>query len=418
MNNKNFVSIIIPVIRPKNIKNLIGLIEKNAGIPRNEYEILTKEDKERRGAPIMVKELTEESKYDLVMFLGDDCEPLPNFLSQARETMGSFQGGWGLVGLYDIERPGNHAPTHWLAHKRLLKFTREFFHTGYIHQYCDNELRLWAHSLNRYRLNKLAKVNHKHVGFKDKSKTFRENIEMNNDTDMKRVYSFYVSNHDKDLFNKRKRIVIKETHKCLPLGMRLGLSMLTESLAIMGMDAGKTVIGNKTWNAKGHWENVNMIRINMKILDIFGCSFEHPDLPVGFEDDSRLDSLYDEAYDIKEFVIKHSITMATLPFWRKAYTILPVFINRNVNAIALSLFYKHNIKIKEGKRIWGEYVNKVRREIIKGMDLVEFNYESYISDPIPHIKKVYTSFNLKWMYDKTKENELREFIDFKLRYKS
>lgn len=410
MDNKNFVSIIIPVIRPQNIAKLIKLIKKNAGVPKNEYEILTEEDTARIGAPKMVKKLTDKAKYDLVMFLGDDCEPLPNFLSVAIETMQEFQGKWGLVGLYDVERPGDHAPAHWLAHKKLLKFTGEFFHTGYTHQYCDNELYMWASYLNRYKLNELAQVNHKHVGFKDKNKTFKENIAASNDDDMKRVYSNYSHDFDQSLFRRRQEVIIRSTHKCIPLGIKAGSSMLAGSLAIMGMD---TV--DKDWKAKDHWENNTMKEINLSILDMFGCSPEHPDLPKGFENDPRLDPLYDKAHTIKKFIIKHSLTMVTLPFWRKAFTILPVFINKDINVIILSLLKEHNIKVAKGRQIWNDYTKRMRLETIRGMNMAEFNYDDYISDPIPYIKRVYSSFGLKWMYDKSKEDTLKEFVNPKLK---
>lgn len=411
------VSIVIPVIRPQNIPDLKRMIEKNAGINKNQYEILTEEDTQRIGAPKMVKKLVDKSKYDMVMFIGDDCEPAPNFLSQAIETMKSFQGGWGLVGLYDVERPGRHAPAHWLGHKKLLEFMGgEFFNTKYIHQYCDNELYMWAVFLHRYRLNKLSKINHRHVGFKDKTKTFEDNLKNSDDKDMKRVYSADVHDHDKAVFRERMPLIIKKTHKCIPLGMRSGSSMLTGSLSIMGMDAGETVYGDPKWNAKGHWENMEMIRINMSILNRFNCTFEHPDLPDGFENDPRLDDLYEEALKIEPFVIKHPTSMATLAFWAKAFTVLPVFINRDPESVAISMFKKHDIPIEEGKRIWNEYIVRMRKEVEKGLPLAEFNFEDYVKDPVPYIKKTFNVFGLSWMYDSSKEDELREFVDPKLKH--
>jgi len=417
IDSMNKVSIIIPVIRPKLLANLVSLIHKNAGVPDEQYEILAEEDTERIGAPLMVRGLVDRSQHDLVMFIGDDCEPQPNFLAEAIKTMKTFQGEWGLVGLNDIERPGNHAPAHWLGHKRLLKFTGgEFFNTEYIHQYCDNELYMWAYSLNRYRLNKLAKINHKHEGFKDKTKSFRENVDASGDKDIKRVYSAEVRDHDKKVFDRRKQLVIRKTYKCLPLGMRSGSSMLTGALSIMGMDAGQTVYSDPAWNAKGHWENMEMININMAILKAFNCTFEHPDLPEGFEDDPKMDPLYDRALKIEPFVIKHPITMATLPFWMRAFTVLPVFINRDPESVAKSLLKKHHHPLEEGRRIWKEYIAKMRNEVANGLAMAEFSYEDFILNPVPYIKQTFTAFGLDWMYDKSKEDELKEFVDPKLNH--
>ena len=207
------ISIIIPVIRPDNIPNLIKLIEKNAGIRRKQFEILTEEDKERIGAPKMVKKLVEKTKYNLVMFLGDDCLPKPDFLYKAHKAMQGLPNKWGLVGLNDMQRPADHAPTHWMAHKKLLEYCEEFFHTGYIHQFCDNELHLWASLLNRYVRADDSKILHNHIGFKDKSKKFYDNINEGNDEDMKRVYSAKVFAHDKQLFIKRKIMIINKLIK-------------------------------------------------------------------------------------------------------------------------------------------------------------------------------------------------------------
>ena len=393
------------------------MIEKNAGVPKDQYEILTEEDTERIGAPKMVKKLVDKAKYDLIMFIGDDCAPEPNFLAEAIKTMKTFQGGWGLVGLNDIERPGKHAPPHWLGHRRLLNFMGgEFFNTEYIHQYCDNELYMWALTLNRYKLNKLAKINHRHEGFKNKTKTFRENVDASEDKDIKRVYSAKVHNHDKAVFDRRREIVIRKTHKCIPLGMRSGSSMLTGALALMGMDAGQTVFGDPHWNAKGHWENLEMININMAILKAFNCTFEHPDLPEGFEDDPLMDPLYDRALKIEPFVIKHPITMATLPFWMRAFTILPVFINRDPESVAQSLLKKHHHPLDEGRRIWKEYIARMRNEVANGLAMAEFPYEDFILDPVPYIKQTFKTFGLDFMYDNSKEDELRKFVDPKLKH--
>jgi len=206
------VSIIIPVIRPKNIPRLSRMIVRNAGIPGNDLEILTEEDTKRIGAPKMVKRLTDKAANDLVMFIGDDCEPQKNFVKFTVNAMKKLPDGWGLVGMADKERPGDHAPTHWLGHKKLLEYTGgEFFHTGYIHQFCDNELCLWATCLGRYVLEPKAVISHKHDGFKNKKKSFRENLEASKDKDYKRVYSQQVFDHDRQLFEQRKDMIINAT---------------------------------------------------------------------------------------------------------------------------------------------------------------------------------------------------------------
>jgi hypothetical protein len=57
------------------------------------------EDENRIGTPKMVKNLVQMATHNLVMYLGDDCEPEQNFVLPALNTMKKFDGNWGLVGL-------------------------------------------------------------------------------------------------------------------------------------------------------------------------------------------------------------------------------------------------------------------------------------------------------------------------------
>jgi len=191
------VSIVIPVIRPESAKKCIEKIKENAGIESSLYEIITEEDKDRIGCPKILKSLTEKAKYDLVMFLGDDTEPEPEFLVEAISSMSQLPDGWGLVALNDGMTDGNKLATHWLAHKKLLDHTenREFFYTGYDHQFCDNELTDIAKGLGRYIYSDRAKIKHNHP---IKDRAFE-------DEDYARVYSKEVERKDQKLYMTRKK---------------------------------------------------------------------------------------------------------------------------------------------------------------------------------------------------------------------
>ena len=190
------VSIIIPVIREDRVNDCIEAIKKNIAIPDDKYEILAEVDHNRIGCPKMVKKLTDKSKYDLVMFLGDDTVPQPGFMSNAVKAMNRFQDFWGLVGLNDGIQDGERCATHWLAHKKLLDYleNREFFFTGYTHQRCDVELTEIAKNMNRYIYAKDAKIKHNHpasdMAFDDEF--YRD------------AYSTKNHDHDHKLFIERK----------------------------------------------------------------------------------------------------------------------------------------------------------------------------------------------------------------------
>jgi hypothetical protein len=185
------VSIIIPVIRPNLLERCVSAIKTNAEY--DNYEIITEEDVDRIGCPKMVKKLVERTTGDAVMFLGDDTIPQPGFLKNAVNQLKSFKDNIGLVALNDGTNRRMLA-THWLAHKKILPIIGgEFFHTGYHHCYCDNELSLRTQLLDLYAYCHDSVIEHDNPILKK--------TEM--DEHYKRAYSFY--EQDRVLFENRKR---------------------------------------------------------------------------------------------------------------------------------------------------------------------------------------------------------------------
>jgi len=136
------VSIIIPTLgRDEQTKNLVDILPDICGWKN--IEILTPMDhfECRQGCPKTLKSGVHASKGEFVCFLGSDCTPKPDFLRKALECMyRKFPKADGLVSLNEGRWYGNIA-THWLASKQLLPaLDGEFFHTGYMHNGCDNEL--------------------------------------------------------------------------------------------------------------------------------------------------------------------------------------------------------------------------------------------------------------------------------------
>jgi hypothetical protein len=197
------ISIVIPVIRPDKANRCIEAIYANAGLPPDAFEIITEEDTDRVGCPIMVKRLVRQAQHSRIAFIGDDCIPQPGFLEKALNTMNQFPMGWGMVGFNDNLRNVwdkgianlRRAPAHWMCHKKLLEFLDyEFFHTGYKHCYCDNELMDRCAEIGRYKFCDDAMIFHDHPLGNPKA----------DDKDYQRVYSneFYI--HDLQLYRKRR----------------------------------------------------------------------------------------------------------------------------------------------------------------------------------------------------------------------
>ena len=187
------VSVIIPFIRPEGLVKCVESVHKNIGIPKENYEIVAHEDKDRIGCPKVVEHLVSEAKHDLVMFLADDTELEENCLLEAMKIMDQFPDGAGVVAFND----GSEFPTHWIAHKKILPLIgNQFFSTEYIHCCCDFELRDRASEIGRFAHSEKAKIKHNHPsrekGWKDTA-----------DKDYKRVYSDEIWGQDKQTYIRR-----------------------------------------------------------------------------------------------------------------------------------------------------------------------------------------------------------------------
>jgi hypothetical protein len=167
--SKPKVSICIPTAgtRPEKLNRLINSIKENADY--DNYEIIIKVDNpipDNIGAPKMLAKCVEESTGELVMFLGDDCVAQPGFLREAVWVMiRRFPDLDGMIGLNDGYWDGSkgHVATHWIASKKLLPYLEgEFFHTGYFHTGCDNELQARCEMAGKYFWAEKAKIFHDH----------------------------------------------------------------------------------------------------------------------------------------------------------------------------------------------------------------------------------------------------------------
>jgi glycosyltransferase involved in cell wall biosynthesis len=161
------VSIIIPTLgREEKLKRCLEAIKANANYPEDRYEVIVKQDsfENNIGVPKLLKLGVAESRGDMVMFLGNDCIPQPNFLILAvLRMLNEFPGNDGLIGLNDGQWGNNGPATHWLASKKLLsQLEGEFFCTKYHHVGVDNELTARCKKMNKYVWCEQSKVIHEH----------------------------------------------------------------------------------------------------------------------------------------------------------------------------------------------------------------------------------------------------------------
>jgi glycosyltransferase involved in cell wall biosynthesis len=164
--NKPKVSICIPTLgRPEKLNRLLTLIKEKAGY--DNYEVIVKADEmppNNAGAPKVFKRCVDESTGELVMFLGNDVVPQQDFLREAVWAMiRKFPELDGMIGLNDNYWLEQHVAPHFLISKKLLPYLDgEFFHTGYYHTGCDNELRARVEMIGKYAFGKKAEIFHDH----------------------------------------------------------------------------------------------------------------------------------------------------------------------------------------------------------------------------------------------------------------
>lgn len=189
------VTICVPTLgREGKLKRLLDLIPKTAEYPN--YDVLVEQDsfENNVGVPKLLRKMVEASKGEFIAFLGNDCVPHPGWLRLAMEMMrAKFPDTGGLVGLNDLYWHGEFSP-HWVASKKLLPMLDgEFFHTGYHHVGCDNELSERCRKAGKYAWCEQAVVYHDHPmqpGAK---------IEHDRVYDLARVYE----KEDRELFKSR-----------------------------------------------------------------------------------------------------------------------------------------------------------------------------------------------------------------------
>ena len=171
--HKPKVVIGIPTLgRPEKLNRVINGIKENAGY--DNYEIVIRPDEmppNNAGAPKVFNRCVQESESDLVMFLGNDVVPQPNFLQEAVwEMIRRFPDLDGMIGLNDGYWKKDHVAPHWLASRKLLPYLDgEFFHTGYNHTGCDNELLARVEMIKKYSWAENAKIFHDHPMMSGKS---------------------------------------------------------------------------------------------------------------------------------------------------------------------------------------------------------------------------------------------------------
>ena len=190
------ISIILPWVRKDGYNRCVSAVfdavEKGTA-----FEIVAEQDVELAGCNPMVNRLVARSKYPVVCFLHDDSEPLKGFLENALAVMKTFDGGWGCVGFNDLVHGEDGPCTHWMIHKKMLRFFPDgvFYSEDYVHSRVDQELKDISAENNRYKWAENAKIiHHSRVNKGAKHMDFLSF----------RCYGKVNTEHDRKIYEKRK----------------------------------------------------------------------------------------------------------------------------------------------------------------------------------------------------------------------
>jgi len=143
-------------------------------------------------------------------------------------------------------------------------------------------------------------------------------------------------------------------------------------------------------NPGGHWEHYRLMRLNERILRVFGGSWrEPPPLTRGWEASAELDELREEARTIvAEQFAGHALwgwkdprNSLTLPFWQRLLPRLRyVVCMRGPLDVAASLEQRDGLPIEQGLALWRAYAGAALAGTA-GRPRLVVQYESYFSDP-------------------------------------
>ncbi|OOF20403.1 glycosyl transferase family 2 [Salinivibrio sp. IB574] len=153
------------------------------------------------------------------------------------------------------------------------------------------------------------------------------------------------------------------------LGMhRSGTSALTKALQVLGVSLSENLMPEGEFNPKGHWEDLDIVSINEKLLAHCGCVWFSPYQPELDLNDSFVDALIDEAAalllkrvdELGCYGFKDPRTSRLLVFWQAVFAragIKPkyVYALRNPRDIVKSLRKRDQFTDLHGYLLWGHH---------------------------------------------------------------
>jgi hypothetical protein len=187
--------------------------------------------------------------------------------------------------------------------------------------------------------------------------------------------------------NNNKTVVVVGMH-------RSGTSMTSAILEKLGINMGEKKLGAAATNPIGHFEDKMFLKLNKKILNDAGGSWDNPTAKNSI---LNLKNKYQE--EIKELVSNKNENWG----WKEPRTSLTidlyyphlsnsyfVYCKRNEEDVAASLKKRNNISLEKGKKLKGIYDARIDDFLNKIDDSkkIIFDYDKVLKNPKVEIKRL------------------------------
>jgi hypothetical protein len=215
------------------------------------------------------------------------------------------------------------------------------------------------------------------------------------------------------------------------IGMgRSGTSALTRLINIMGINIGQNLMPAHITNEKGFWEDLDIVILNDKILNIYNSTwFTVAPLPANWQNYSQIELLETEANNILTTVyanhaysvIKDPRMCRLMPFWlpllkRSGFNAKFIYNLRNPLEVAESLKKRDNLSLLHALALWLDH-NLNAEYDTRNYPRVFVTYDAVMSHPL-HVLK-YIGKKLKLLYTTSThevESQVNDFLDKNLRH--
>lgn len=187
------------------------------------------------------------------------------------------------------------------------------------------------------------------------------------------------------------------------LGMhRSGTSLTAHFIHSMGFHVSPNQLRTDSFNAKGYWEDRDVVETNALLLRTLGGSWRQPVLAAAEQDwiirqnlrllQFKIGGIMRKYPSEGGWVIKDPRLSLTLPYWLP-FMQDPRFVMcvRNPVAVAQSLVRRNGMPLAEGLRLWHQYTWQPPKHT-RGYPTAIVHYEQYFQDRSRHNAKKLANF--------------------------